>query len=570
MVVADYVKLINAARDRETSAASKHASHKRRKRKSQKRPGYQLTQAPRLCSTTSRRSRLERSPQLAEMTVARKKRRSPAQVRATERMIAARRRKLRGAAAPRRRRQVTLRSKRRKGRRRAKIVIRTRPRKSGRGSNVTIRGTAVTAPRRRRRKRRRNPVTVAAAPRRRRHRRRRRNPVAVAAAPRRRRRRHHRRRNPVAAAPRRRRRRHHRRRKNPIALETHRRHHRRRRRNPLSGGKDFASGVLGLVFGGLIASFADRFAATNALTDSGQKDGKGQTIFTDTPTAGHLYNTEAPIAPIWTSMKRIGFAAAGVILPFGISAYVKGAGAKSFFQLAGFGALGYVGVKTATDVATKFLGQTKLGNRLLAPEVVAHNAQVLTGPQTLNTPAPSPTLAGLPFGLGGGRRSPNGFRTVGAWNGLYTLLMSPPAGYVMVGPFDPNMGCPAGAVYVQDPNNLDVPQCWAPPTGGGGGSGGGGGPPPPPPPPPSVFTPPPPPPPMNTPPSPNWPPPPSNCPPGTWNGNPPVPMMPPPISSMSPACPGGGGSGACCNTCATSPCACSANSSWSEVLNSGW
>jgi hypothetical protein len=567
--------MINRARDREMSAAAKrqsaktkHASHTRRKRKVKKYPGYRLTRTQRLCSTTSRRSRLERSPQLAEMTVARKKRRSPAQVRTTKRMIAARRRKLRGAhaAAPRRRRQVTLRSRKRKGRRRAKIVIRTRPRKSGRGSNVTIRGTAVTAPRRRRRRRHRRHNPVVAAPRRRR--RRRRNPVAVAAAPRRRRRRHHRRRNPVAAAPRRRRRHHRRRRRhNPIVLETHRRHHRRRRRNPLSGGKDFGSGVAGLVFGGLIACFAYRFAVTHAVTDSGQKDGKGQIIYTDAPAAGQLYNGEAPLAPIWTNWKGLGFAAAGVILPFGISSYVKGSGAKSFFQLAGFGALGFVGIKVAMDVATKFLGGTKLGARLLGPEIVAHNDVVLTGPQTVNTAMPVPTLAGLPFGLGGGRRTPNGFRTVGAWNGTYSLLMSPPPGYVLVGPFDPNAGCPAGAVYVQDPNNLDVPQCWAPPGGGGSGGGSGGGmpiPPPPPPPPPPMNTP--------TPPSPNWPPPPSNCPPGGWQGAPPVPMMPPPITSMSPACPGSSGSsgGACCGTCANTPCSCQSNSSWNDVLNSGW
>jgi hypothetical protein len=564
--VADYVAMINRARDRETSAAAKrqsaktkHASHTRRKRKSQKRPGYQLTQGPRLCSTTSRRSRLERSPQLAEMTVARKKRRSPAQVRATKRMIAARRRKLRGAHAPRRRRQVTLRSRKRKGRRRAKIVIRTRPRKSGRGSNVTIRGTAVTAPRRRRRKRRRNPVTVAAAPRRRR-RRRRRNPVV--AAPRRRRRRHHRRHNPVAAAPRRRRRHHRRRRRhNPIVLETHRRHH-RRRRNPLSGKKDFASGVAGLVFGGLIACFAYRFASTNPVTATASKDGNGNIIYLDTPSEGRLYNVEAPLAPIWTNWKALAAAGAGVVVPFGISSFVKGAGTKSFFQLAGFGALGFVGVKVVMDVATKFFGNTKLGTRLLAPEVTAHNLALATGPKTTNQPMNSPTMAGLPFGLGGGRRLPNGFRTVGdAAGSSGNWLMSPPPGFIQM-PWDPNSGCPAGAVFVRDPANQDVPQCWAPPM---------ATPPPPPPPPPSVNWPPPPPGTMTPPPpSSNWPPPPSNCPPG-WSGNPPVPMMPPPVTSMSPACPGGGGAGgACCNTCATSPCACSANESWSNVLNSGW
>jgi hypothetical protein len=564
--------MINRARDRETSAAAKRQSkaakrktHTGRKRKVKKHPGYRLTQAQRLCSTTSRRSRLERSPQLVERKVARKKRRSPAQVRATKRMIAGRRRKLRGASAPRRRRrQVTLRSRKRRGRRRAKIVIRTRPRKSGRGSNVSIRGTAVTAPRRRRRRRharrRKNPVTVAAAPRRRR--RRRHNPVAVAAAPRRRRRRRSRRHNPIAAAPRRRRRRHHhrsRRRRNPIVLETHRRHHRRRRRNPLNGSKDFASGVAGLVFGGLIACFAYRFAVTHAVTDSGAKDGNNHIIYRDTPAAGQLYNGEAPLAPIWSNWKGPAAAGVGIFVPFLISSRVSGA-TKSFFQLAGFGALGFVGVKVAMDVATKFLGGTKLGARLLGPEVVAHNDVIATGPQTVNAPLNLPTLAGLPFGLGGGRRSPNSFRTVGAW--------SPPAGYILVNP-DINGNCPPNSVM--NPDNPEL--CYAPPPGGGGSGGGGGGgipipPPPPPPPPPGNW---PPPPPMSTPPSPNWPPPPSNCPPGGWPGNPPVPMMPPPITSMSPACPGGGGSGgACCNTCASSPCACSANSGWSEVLNSGW
>src|SRR5260370_29302097 len=104
-----------------------------------------------------------------------------------------------------------------------------------------------------------------------------------------------RRKNPTAASttanPRRRRRRSHHRRHHTH----HRRHHRMHNPlpNPLTGTGEFISGLFGVGSGFLLASITDRFAATHPLTT--QAPG----VFTDTPAAGQVYDTETPLLPIW-------------------------------------------------------------------------------------------------------------------------------------------------------------------------------------------------------------------------------------------------------------------------------
>jgi hypothetical protein len=202
----------------------------------------------------------------------------------------------------------------------------------------------------------------------------------VAAEKKTRRRSRRRRKNPVMETPRR----HHRRRRsNPVK---HRRHHARRRHNPLNGGKDFMAGVFGLVVGGLLTTGALRFASTHALTGSAG-------AYQDAPANGQLYNAESPNAPVWSSWKTMLAGGLGVVLPFGVASFVKGPGAKTFWQLAGFGALAVVGVKLATDGIAKLTGKTMWGERLFAPEIMAQR-DLATG---VTPPAmAAPMLSGLP------------------------------------------------------------------------------------------------------------------------------------------------------------------------------
>lgn len=146
------------------------------------------------------------------------------------------------------------------------------------------------------------------------------------------------------------------------------------------------AGVFGLVVGGLLTSGALRFASTHALTGAAG-------AYQDAPAAGQIYNAESVNAPIWSSYKTVGAALAAVVVPFGCAAFSKKAGMKTFWQLAGFGALAVVGVKLATDGLAKFTGKTMWGERLLAPEIMAQR-DLATG---VAPPAmAAATLAGLP------------------------------------------------------------------------------------------------------------------------------------------------------------------------------
>jgi len=432
-----------------------------------------------------RRHRRRRNPIAATETRrrrrrTRRRRRNPA----AETHRRRRRRHRRRRSNPlRKRRQVTLRSARKKGRRRSKAVIRTRPRSGGRGTNVSIRLHGVTE----------------------------------AAEGRRRRRRRHRRRNPLAATEAR----HHRRRH-------HRRHH-HRRHNPISGMREFGMGILGLAIGGLMVSTAYRFGVTHPLNSAGQ----------DAPAQGQVYNAESLNTPIWKSgLKALGITLVGVIAPFGISSWVKSSSAKSFWQLAGFGGLGFVGVKTLTDVAAWSLGKmttpNQTGLRLLAPEIMAtsdQNAAALAAPQAIRAPSAHTTgTAGLPR-LG-----------MGHWGMGFTV----PPGSTMT-PVSSAAACPPGSSYIDagmDGRWCVTPPSPPPPT---------GGPPPPPPPPPPPGGGPPSPPPMT---------PPGMCPPGPPSPPAQTVCLPAPPGTLTPPyAQGGGRGGACCDTCARGGrCSCPINS----------
>lgn len=146
--------------------------------------------------------------------------------------------------------------------------------------------------------------------------------------------------------------------------------------------------LFGVVTGFVVASGADRFTATHELNASGQ----------DAPAQGDVYNSEAVSLPIWTSWKRLVAAVASIGVPIGFAAYVKSPAWKSFWQLAGFGAIARTGGKAGDDAigyaVQSFMPTNATLVRLYSPEIASATRQAqsaLTAPAAA-TPA---TFAGL-------------------------------------------------------------------------------------------------------------------------------------------------------------------------------
>jgi hypothetical protein len=288
--------------------------------------------------------------------------------------------------------------------------------------------------------------------------------------------------------------------------------------------REFGMGVFGLALGGFIASTAYRFGVTHALAAGNR----------DAPAAGQVYNAEAANPPIWRQgWKALVIAVGSVILPFGVSSWVKSSGAKSFWQLAGFGSLGFFGVKVLNDVAAKgvmsMTTPNATGLRLFAPEIM--------GTADLNA-ANVGALAAI--------QAPSA-RTTGT-AGIPRLGIGLAPGSTMR-PANSAADCPPGTAFLDA--GTDGKWCVTPPA-----------PPPPPSPPPPTY-----PPPTGGPP-PTYPPPmsPPPNPPGTC----PLPPSPPPMNvpcppqppgTLTPPYASGGGRSACCDGCARGGrCSCPINS----------
>lgn len=281
--------------------------------------------------------------------------------------------------------------------------------------------------------------------------------------------------------------------------------------------REFGMGVFGLALGGFIASTAYRYGVTHALA-AGNKDA---------PAAGQVYNAEATNPPIWRQgWKALAIAVGSVFLPFGLSSWVKGSSAKSFWQLAGFGSLGFFGVKVLNDVAAKgvmsMTTPNATGLRLFAPEIM--------GTADLNA-ANVGALAAI--------QAPSA-RTTGT-AGIPRLGIGLAPGSTMR-PANSAADCPPGSAFLDA--GSDGKWCVTPP----------GGPPAPPPtppsPPPSGGSPPfPPPPPMTSPPPPN---PPGTCPLPPSPPGIPMPCPPSPPGTLTPPYASSGSArGSCCSSCAS-------------------
>jgi hypothetical protein len=128
----------------------------------------------------------------------------------------------------------------------------------------------------------------------------------------------------------------------------------------------------------MIASLGDRIAALNAN--------------------GNVYNSNLLDQPIWSAWQRIVAAGVSIAVPLGLAAAVGSPDMKTFFQLAGFGAVARTVGKAGDDTmglianaqsGTAGQAQQSTFAQLYAPEVTAEQG-----------------LAGLPTGMGAFPRRP--------------------------------------------------------------------------------------------------------------------------------------------------------------------
>jgi hypothetical protein len=190
---------------------------------------------------------------------------------------------------------------------------------------------------------------------------RRRNPVAALALANPIRRRHHRRRNPI----------------NPFMV------------NPIQGPAEFIAGLFGVGMGYVAANLVDRLLATHPLvsTTSG---------YVDSPAAGSIYDSEAPLTPIWSSPVRFIAGVGMIFVPGVLSRFVPGGAAKAFLQLASYGAAAQVAGKAISDGIAAFAPSNPLVLQVYGGEVAAQAKLAAVGGGSLWPTANAPGFAGAP------------------------------------------------------------------------------------------------------------------------------------------------------------------------------
>lgn len=180
----------------------------------------------------------------------------------------------------------------------------------------------------------------------------------------------------------------------------HRRHYSRRRNplplvgvlaNPIGRPMQFLGKAVSLGIGYLWEDAVIRYASTHALTGTG-------TVLTDQPAAGQIYNSEAPLLPLWSDYTKLAISVAGVAAPLIAGRFV----ARDFMNHAFLAAAVRFFGKLAVDATAQFVPQmlpsadaTTL--RLYGAEAAAQArlAQVNVTPAAS---APAATFAGLPKG----------------------------------------------------------------------------------------------------------------------------------------------------------------------------
>lgn len=170
--------------------------------------------------------------------------------------------------------------------------------------------------------------------------------------------------------------------------------------NPLSGMELFVGGLTMLIGAGS-ADVLDRFLATHALQ---VKDATNSLYADQPPTDGNykgMFNAAAIDAPM--DIKRWIGGAVIVLVPFGVSGFVKSGAGRSALQLFAFGALVRVGGKAFVDLMAKLLKKNATGQRLYAAEMRAAALKAGDGSEAniVSTGLGLPYYGNRQLGMGG-------------------------------------------------------------------------------------------------------------------------------------------------------------------------
>jgi hypothetical protein len=167
--------------------------------------------------------------------------------------------------------------------------------------------------------------------------------------------------------------------------------------NPLGMGEVIVGGLSGLA-GYASAEILDRFLATHALKDTGNKNAGGDVLYSDPGDANGHWNSTNILAPM--DLKRWAAGAALSLIPiFGAKYAPGGPKMKAFLGFYGFGALIRTVGKGATDGIAYLTRKMGTGQRLFVLEDSAQAATMTSYDANPPGIAPGPTgLQGLPCG----------------------------------------------------------------------------------------------------------------------------------------------------------------------------
>jgi hypothetical protein len=164
--------------------------------------------------------------------------------------------------------------------------------------------------------------------------------------------------------------------------------------NPLGMGEVIVGGLTGLA-GFAVAEVVDRFLATHALTDTGNKNSAGVELWTDPGDTNGHWNSTNILAPMSIGRWAAGLGL-GLVPIFGAGVF-KGPKARAALGFFGFGALVRTLGKGASDGIAYLTRNTGVGQRLFILEDQAQAATLTSYDANPPGIAPGPTgLKGLP------------------------------------------------------------------------------------------------------------------------------------------------------------------------------